>query len=105
MCVSHTRARIHFHCLAHSIHVWTCGADRSTGLACCFCCGVDVQGSGFNNILRDAFGDTQIEDLWIRYFCVSTNVSKARMQIHQAGPLWKYARASMTVRVGRESCA
>jgi hypothetical protein len=36
---------------------------------------------------------------------VSTNVSKARMQIHQAGPLWKYARASMTVRVGRESCA
>ena len=56
------------------------------------------QGALFNDIMKDAFGDVQIEDLWIRYFCISTNVSKARMQVHQSGPLWKYCRASMTVR-------
>jgi hypothetical protein len=31
-------------------------------------------GASFNEALIDVFGSTQIEDLWIRYFSVSTNV-------------------------------
>jgi hypothetical protein len=49
--------------------------------------------------MQDAFGDTQIEDLWIRYFCVATNVSKSRMDVYTTGPLWKYVRSSATVRL------
>eukprot|EP01138_Halocafeteria_seosinensis_P004234 gb/GECG01004330.1/.p1 GENE.gb/GECG01004330.1/~~gb/GECG01004330.1/.p1 ORF type:complete len:1590 (+),score=184.72 gb/GECG01004330.1/:1-4770(+) len=54
-------------------------------------------GESFNVLLQQALGDTQIEDLWIKYFCVTTNVTKDRMDVHQTGPLWRYARASMTV--------
>jgi hypothetical protein len=80
--------------------------QRTKGCASCVkhrlivsaCPSLLSQGALFNDIMKDAFGDTQIEDLWIRYFCISTNVSKARMQVHQSGPLWKYCRASMTVR-------
>lgn len=54
-------------------------------------------GESFNILLQQALGDTQIEDLWIKYFCVTTNVTKDRMDVHQTGPLWRYARASMTI--------
>ncbi len=69
------------------------------GMLCCvsYRLHVCVQGGMFNDIMKEAFNDTQIEDLWVRYFCISTNVSKARLQLHQSGPLWKYVRASMTV--------
>lgn len=45
----------------------------------------------------DCFGATQIEDLWIRFFAISTNVSDDRMEVHTAGPLWRYVRASMNL--------
>jgi lysophospholipid hydrolase len=54
-------------------------------------------GRSFNEALIDCFGTTQIEDLWLRYFCVSTNVSEDTVAVHTTGPLWKYCRASMTV--------
>jgi predicted acylesterase/phospholipase RssA len=54
-------------------------------------------GRGFSKILKDAFGETNIEDLWLRYFCVSTNLRQNDMNIHTRGKLWNYCRASMTV--------
>ena len=48
-------------------------------------------------ICRKIFGDTQIEDLWIPYFCVSSNLSKAKPFTHQHGPLWKAVRASISI--------
>ncbi len=54
-------------------------------------------GALFNDILQSVFGDTQIEDLWVKYFCVSTNITRDTMDVHQVGPVWRYARASMTV--------
>lgn len=48
-------------------------------------------------MLTMMFGDTQIEDLWIRYFCVSSNLTRAEMVVHQDGPLWLWARASISV--------
>jgi len=43
------------------------------------------------------FGDIGIEDLWVRYFCVSTNMTHSDMQVHMRGDLACYVRASMTV--------
>lgn len=54
-------------------------------------------GANFNSLLRTCFGNTQIEDLWIRYFCCTTNVTERRLGVHEVGPLWRYLRASMTV--------
>ena len=40
---------------------------------------------------------TRIEDLWIPFFLVTTNLSQADMCVHETGRLWKAVRASMTV--------
>jgi len=54
-------------------------------------------GASFNDAIIGCFRDVQIEDLWIRYFCVSTDVANDCSVVHQTGPLWRYCRASMTV--------
>ena len=43
------------------------------------------------------FGDKLIEDLWVPYFCVSTDISHAELRVHDHGVLWRYVRASMTL--------
>ena len=42
-------------------------------------------GYAFNKAIRDVFGDRQIEDLWIPYFCVTTDISSSKMRIHTNG--------------------
>ena len=54
-------------------------------------------GKAFGGKLQLAFGDMEIEDLWIPYFCVSSNISRAQMAIHTTGPLWWKVRASAGV--------
>ncbi|VIO92269.1 Hypothetical UPF0028 protein ZK370.4 in chromosome III, putative [Brugia malayi] len=54
-------------------------------------------GAGFNHGLQDLFSDSLIEDLWIPYFCISTDISNSEMRIHRTGPLWAYCRASMSL--------
>ncbi|KAA0174259.1 hypothetical protein FNF27_04271 [Cafeteria roenbergensis] len=55
-------------------------------------------GQTFSEAIQDALGPAaQVEDLWLPFFCVTTNITAARMDIHQAGPLWRCIRASMTV--------
>ena len=48
-------------------------------------------------LFKYLFDDVQIEDLWIPYFCVSTNLSRAEVVVHDEGPLWWSLRASTTV--------
>jgi NTE family protein/lysophospholipid hydrolase len=50
-----------------------------------------------DQFLHDAFGDAHIEDLWLNFFCVSTNLSAAEVEIHDSGSLWDAVRASMSV--------
>lgn len=38
--------------------------------------------------------ETQIEDLWIPYFCVSSNLTRAEVKTHRTGPLWRAVRVS-----------
>lgn len=49
-----------------------------------------------DRVLENSYGDTCIEDLWIRYFCISTNLSIAEIEIHDRGSLWKAVRASIS---------
>ena len=44
-----------------------------------------------------SFGDTRIEDLWLPYFAVSSNLTTAEMVVHETGPLWEATRASASL--------
>jgi len=55
-------------------------------------------GKRFNNTIKDAIPhDLQIEDLWIPFFCITTNISKHRFVVHRQGSCWKAVRASMSL--------
>jgi predicted acylesterase/phospholipase RssA/CRP-like cAMP-binding protein len=49
------------------------------------------------SMLRDGFGDLGIEDLWHRFFCVSSNLTKGQLQVHTTGPVWQAVRASISI--------
>ena len=51
-----------------------------------------MTGSGFNNIIEELFENTNIEDLWIPYFTITTDISVSDMKIHESGCLWRYVR-------------
>ena len=46
---------------------------------------------------RLLFGDVRIEDLWVPYFCVSTNLSHGSEMLHSEGYLWEAVRASIAI--------
>ncbi len=48
-------------------------------------------------VLEQIFADTQIEDLWMPCFCVSSNLTHAVAMVHRRGPLWQAVRASMAI--------
>ncbi|RZF45186.1 hypothetical protein LSTR_LSTR009957 [Laodelphax striatellus] len=54
-------------------------------------------GKDFNQTIYSTFGDTYIEDLWLPYFTVTTDISASAMRIHTHGSLWRYIRASMSL--------
>ncbi len=48
-------------------------------------------------MLTEIFGDKEIEDLWIRYFCVSSDLTQGEVVVHQEGLLRKYVQACATL--------
>jgi predicted acylesterase/phospholipase RssA len=46
---------------------------------------------------RSVYGHTLIEDLWIPFFCVSSNLADGREVIHDRGPLWKVVRSTISL--------
>ena len=52
---------------------------------------------GVDRILQAVLGDTEIEDLWLTFFCCSTNLTRGWLSTHTSGTVWRYVRASMTV--------
>ncbi len=72
--------------------LWELLADATFPLVSYF------SGSRFSKNIREIIGaDIQIEDLWIKYLCMTTNVSAADIQVHRQGSLWSAVRASMTI--------
>jgi NTE family protein len=47
--------------------------------------------------LREHFGDTQISDLWLPFFCVSSNLTSGAYQLHRRGSLRHALRASIAI--------
>lgn len=52
-------------------------------------------GYTFNNSLHSVFKDELIQDLWLEYFCITTNLAAYEEEVHRSGVLWRYVRASM----------
>lgn len=56
-----------------------------------------MTGNKVKKFLKDIYGDSHLEDLWINSYCVSTNFSKASPKIHTTGLMWKQVMASMAI--------
>ncbi|XP_076793628.1 patatin-like phospholipase domain-containing protein 7 isoform X3 [Arvicanthis niloticus] len=81
-------------------------------------------GTGFNSSISNIFKDRQIEDLWLPYFAITTDITASAMRVHTdvqdkdhkgqkkapswlasfppdlfaaPGSLWRYVRASMSL--------
>jgi NTE family protein/lysophospholipid hydrolase len=53
-----------------------------------------IRGRRLDRVSREIFGDTQVEDLWIPQFSVSSNLTTTEPIVHRRGPVWKAVRAS-----------
>jgi len=56
-----------------------------------------ISGQKLESLLEHYFGDVQIEDLWLPFYCISSNLTNARMHIHETGSLAKAIRASISL--------
>ncbi|XP_053205930.1 patatin-like phospholipase domain-containing protein 6 [Panonychus citri] len=54
-------------------------------------------GAAFNRTIHNVFGEKQAEDLWLPFFCITTDISSSCMRIHRYGSLWRYVRSSMSL--------
>ncbi|PYI00757.1 lysophospholipase NTE1 [Aspergillus sclerotiicarbonarius CBS 121057] len=54
-------------------------------------------GHEFNRGIFKTFGDSQIEDFWLEFYCNTTNISRSRAEYHSSGYTWRYVRASMSL--------
>ncbi|GIX78191.1 neuropathy target esterase sws [Caerostris extrusa] len=54
-------------------------------------------GAAFNRTIQEVFGERQIEDLWLPYFTVTTDITDSNMRVHSHGSLWRYIRSSMSL--------
>ena len=46
---------------------------------------------------QEAFDKIQIEDLWIPYFCISSNLANNSEVVHRSGTLWEKTRSSSSI--------
>jgi predicted acylesterase/phospholipase RssA len=56
-----------------------------------------VSGRKVTRLLRGEFGELQIEDLPLPFYCVSSNLTTGRLAVHRTGSLWRWLRASVAI--------
>jgi NTE family protein len=56
-----------------------------------------VRGRRVSRLLHEAFGERDISDLVLPFFCVSANLTIGKAQVHRQGPLWFWLRASCAI--------
>jgi predicted acylesterase/phospholipase RssA/CRP-like cAMP-binding protein len=54
-------------------------------------------GHNWTKSMKTLFGEVLIEDLWLSFFCISTNLSQASLTVHQQGGLMHAVRASTAI--------
>lgn len=53
-----------------------------------------VTGRKFNRAMQRLYGEAQIEDTWLPFFCITSNLTRAEITLHRTGSLWKHTRMS-----------
>jgi predicted acylesterase/phospholipase RssA len=56
-----------------------------------------LRGRRLDRLLQEQTRDIQIEDSWVGFFCVSTNLTAAEPVVHTRGSLFKAIRASISI--------
>lgn len=46
---------------------------------------------------HEVYNETRIEDLWIPFFCVSSNLADGKEVVHDRGPLWRVVRSTISL--------
>ena len=56
-----------------------------------------VRGKNVERLLKANFGDTMISDLWRPFFCISSNLTTAEVEVHTRGNVAEALRASISL--------
>ena len=56
-----------------------------------------IRSRRLDSMARKIWGEIEIEDLWLSFFCVSCNLSTTATMVHERGSLWKAIRASASL--------
>ncbi len=56
-----------------------------------------IRGLKVDARLIEYFGERSIEDLWLPFFCVSSNLTTGTTHVHRQGTLWRALRASLAI--------
>jgi NTE family protein len=56
-----------------------------------------LKGKKLDRLLQAVFGERNIEDQWLNFFCISTNLTKSQAKMHTRGSLKKAIRASISL--------
>ena len=54
-------------------------------------------GRRVTRLLRTSFGEKEIEDLILPFFCVTANLTTSNADVHTVGRLWRWLRASVAI--------
>ncbi len=55
------------------------------------------RGKRVTQLLRTAFGDKDIEDLILPFYCVTANLTTSMADVHRNGRLWRWLRGSVSL--------
>jgi predicted acylesterase/phospholipase RssA/CRP-like cAMP-binding protein len=56
-----------------------------------------VKGARISRNIEGTFGSWDIEDLWLPFYCVSTNLTRSRLEVHRRGSTALAMRASVAI--------
>ncbi|MET0908456.1 MAG: cyclic nucleotide-binding domain-containing protein, partial [Ilumatobacteraceae bacterium] len=56
-----------------------------------------LKGERISKNIDASFGGWDIEDLWLPYYCVSTNLTRSRLEVHRRGSAAQAVRASVAI--------
>jgi predicted acylesterase/phospholipase RssA/CRP-like cAMP-binding protein len=56
-----------------------------------------VRGRRADEMGRLLFGDVGVEDCWIPYYCISTDITRSEMRVHRRGSLRRAVQASASI--------
>lgn len=56
-----------------------------------------LAGTRVDRGLQEAYGELDLEDLWLPHLAVSASLSTAELYVHERGPVWRAVRASCSL--------